>query len=496
MPGLLVHTSPAESRQQARGQVGFRRASFPRGPSASTILSTVFRIAIAVLLLHLATAAAPALASPNVVIILADDLGYGDLSVHGHPLIRTPNIDRLAHQGQRWTSFYASAPMCNPSRVALLSGRLPIRIHRSGKNAWQNFPDDEVTMAEMLQQSGYATSYVGKWGLANRFDYQGAHPMDQGFDDFYGLVGSNDAPLRKGFERTYENIKNATSRDFPISLYRQRQAIETPAFQPTLTKRYTEHSVDWIRAHSDEPFFLFVGHSMPHVPVFRSQEFEGHSKAGLYGDVIEELDWSVGQIVSALEETGAADNTLVVFTSDNGPWLTYFDLGGSPGHLRDGKLTAWEGGMRVPGIFWWPGTIKPGVVDGIGVNVDLMATIATLTGSQLPAEKQFDAQDLSPVLLRGTPSPRESWYFYGRDGELWAARVGRYKLVLKSWDSVGTEREGEWRGYGNEQSYATPLLFDLATDPSERFNVADKHPNIARSLGAAIKHHQQSLPID
>ena len=427
---------------------------------------------------------------PNIVFVLADDLGYGDLSIQGHPLIRTPHIDRLAKEGQRWTSFYASAPLCNPSRVALVTGRMPARIHRNGKNAWANMPDGEVTMAEMLKELGYATAYVGKWGLTNRFDYQGSHPNDQGFDYFYGLVGSNDAPLREGFERTYKNIKNSTSADFPISLYRQKEAVETPAFQPTLTKRYTEESVQWIREHSDRPFFLFLGHSMPHVPIFRSPEFEGHSDAGLYGDVIEELDWSVGQLVEALEETAVARDTLFWFSSDNGPWMTYFDLGGSPGHLRDGKITSWEGGFRVPGIFWWPGTIEPRVIDGIGVNVDLTATVATLAGASLPSGRIFDSVDLSGTLLRGEPSPRTEWFYYGQPGNLWAARVGNHKLVFESWESLGTEKQVGWRGYANHVKHNPPLLFDLTTDASERWDIAAGSPEVAEAMARAVERHR------
>ena len=430
---------------------------------------------------------------PNIVLILTDDLGYGDISIQGHPLIRTPNIDRMAREGQRWTSFYASAPLCNPSRVALVTGRMPIRIHGSDKNSWANLPDEEITLAEMLKERGYATAYVGKWGLSGRFDYPGSHPGDQGFDDFLGLVGSNDAPLREGFERTYENIKNSTSEDFPISLYRQRKAVETPAYQPTLTKRYTEESVRWIGGHSEEPFFLFLGHSMPHVPIFRSPEFEGHSNAGLYGDVIEEIDWSVGQVIRALEEAGVADNTLVWFSSDNGPWRTYFDLGGSSGHLRDGKITSWEGGFRVPGIFWWPGTIAPAVVDGIGVNVDLMATIATLTGTELPGGRVFDSMDLSPTLLNGDPSPRSEWFYYGQPGNLWAAREGNFKLVFESWESLGTEKQIGWRGYGNHQTHDPPLLFDLSTDPAERWDIAKRKPDAVEQVHQAIERHRQHL---
>lgn len=430
---------------------------------------------------------------PNIVLVLADDLGFGDLSVQGHPVIHTPHIDRIAREGQRWTSFYASAPLCNPSRVGLVTGRMPIRIHESGRNAWANMPDDEVTIAEMLKELDYATAYVGKWGLSGRFDYEGSHPNDQGFDHFYGLVGSNDAPLRDGFERTYENIKNSTSADFPISLYRQREAIETPAFQPTLTKRYTQESVRWLREHGGEPFLLFLGHSMPHVPLFRSEEFEGHSNAGLYGDVIEELDWSVGQLVATLEELGVADNTLFWFSSDNGPWRTYFDLAGSAGPLRDGKITSWEGGFRVPGIFWWPGTVAPAVVDGIGVNVDLMATIASLTGAAMPPGRLFDSIDLSPTLLRGEPSPRREWFYYGQPGNLWAARVGRHKLVFESWESLGTEKMIGWRGYGNHLTHDPPLLFDLSTDLDESWNIAEQSPEVIETIRAAIKQHREHI---
>ena len=430
---------------------------------------------------------------PSVVLILADDLGYGDISIQGHPLIRTPNIDRMAREGQRWTSFYASAPMCNPSRVALLTGRMPIRIHGTGKNSWADVPDTEITLAEMLKDRGYATGYVGKWGLSARFDYEGSHPNDQGFDDFFGLVGSNDAPLREGFERTYENVKHSTSDDYPISLYRQREAVETPAYQPTLTKRYTEEAVKWIREHSGEPFFLFIGHSMPHVPIFASPEFEGRSAAGLYGDVIEELDASVGAVMRVLEDLGLAKNTLVWFSSDNGPWRTYFDLGGTAGPFRDGKLTGWDGGMRVPGIFWWPGTIKPKVIDGIGANVDLVATLASLTGTAMPDDREFDSLDLSETLLEGTPSLRQEWFYYGQPGNLWAARVGDYKLVYESWESLGTEKQIGWRGYANHRKHDPPLLFDLTTDVGERWDVASDKSQVVKHIEAITEKHSEAV---
>lgn len=369
---------------------------------------------------------------PNVVIILTDDMGYGDLSSYGHPLIRTPHIDRLAAEGQRWTSFYASSPLCNPSRIALMTGRMPIRIHDGGR--------------------------------------------------------------RPDLPHTYEAMKSSTSEDFRFSLFRQKEAIETPTHQPTLTKRDTEESVNWLRRQiaADSPFFLFLGHTMPHVPIFRSPEFEGHSNAGVYGDVIEELDWSVGQVIAVLEEGGVSRDTLVIFSSDNGPWRTYYDLGGSSGPFRDGKHTAWEGGFRVPGIFWWPGGVQPGVVDGIGVQVDLMATLATLTGSTLP-DLDLDSIDLSSTLLEDAPSPRTEWFYYGTPGNLWAARVGNYKLVLESWESLGKEGELSWRGFDNRQTHDPALLFNLSTDLGERLDVAGEHPEIVETIRQAIREHRERI---
>ncbi|MEE2778058.1 MAG: sulfatase-like hydrolase/transferase, partial [Acidobacteriota bacterium] len=291
-------------------------------------------------------------ARPNVVIILTDDMGYGDLSSHGHPLIRTPNIDRLAAEGQRWTSFYASSPLCNPSRIALMTGRMPIRIH-GDLNRWGNLPESEITLGDMFGDAGYATAYIGKWGMSGRFADGGVHPNDAGFDYFYGVEDFNDGGRRPEVPHTYEGMKAASWEDFVFSLWRQKDEIESPTHQPTLTKRYTEESVGWMREQiaEERPFFLYLGHTMPHVPIFASPEFEGHSRAGLYGDVIEELDGSVGEVIAALGDAGVAEDTLVVFSSDNGPWLTYHDLGGSPGPFRDGKHSAWEGGFRVPGIF-------------------------------------------------------------------------------------------------------------------------------------------------
>jgi arylsulfatase A len=250
--------------------------------------------------------------------------------------------------------------------------------------------------------------------------------------------------------------------------------------------------VSFIQAHTDKPFFLFLAHSMPHTPLFRSPESEGHSKAGVYGDVIEELDGSVGRVMQALRQRGVAENTLVFFSSDNGPWLTYFDLGGSAGPLRDGKNTTWEGGLRVPAIFWWPGKIKPAVITDIGVNIDLMRTLGSITGAPLPKDRSFDSMDLSVSLLKAAPSPRREWFYYSPFGDLWAARVDQYKLVFQSQESIGREGDPD-RGYGNQQVYSPPLLFDLSTDIAERLDIADRHPEVIARIYRAVEAHRQSL---
>jgi arylsulfatase A-like enzyme len=333
--------------------------------------------------------------------------------------------------------------------------------------------------------------------MSGRFADGGVHPNDAGFDYFYGVEDFNDGGRRSDLPATYENIKNSVSEDYSFSLFRQREALENPTHQPTLTKRYTEESVAWLRQRGSEgePFFLYLGHTMPHVPIFSSEEFVGRSKAGRYGDVIEELDWSVGQVIATLREIGATERTLVVFSSDNGPWLTYYDIGGSPGPFRDGKHTTWEGGFRVPGIFSWPGTIAPGVVEGIGVQVDLMATVAALASLTLPADTEFDSMDLSATLLDGEPSSRDRWFHFATQGALWAARLGNYKLVLESWDSVAKEGGlSEWRGFGNHVVHDPPLLFDLSTDLAERNNVAATQPEVVEAIREAIRVYHAGMP--
>lgn len=430
---------------------------------------------------------------PNIVVIFADDLGYGDLGAFGAPNIRTPRLDALAAEGQKWTNFYVQ-PVCSPSRAALLTGRLPIRNGMFGTpggaapkvfrdNAAAGLLSEETTLAELLKSSDYRTGMIGKWHLGQLPEYL---PLRQGFDSWFGLPYSHDmrmtVPRDKGAQTTayYEPRPEF----WDVALMRGDQVIERPVDHRTLTRRYTEEAVRFIRERSTQPFFLYVAHSLPHIPLARSDAFVGHSAAGVYGDVVEELDWSVGQIVDALRAAKVDRTTLVVFTSDNGPWLPYGTHGGSAGPLREGKGTTWEGGVRTPAIFWWPGTVQPRTVAGIGSAMDLFATAATLAGAPLPKDRVLDTVDLTPTLLHGQDSPRGELIYYW-DSELRAIRQGRYKahFITSGAYGLGTPRT----------EHDPPLLFDLAADPGERFDVAADHPAIVSQLRQAADAHRRTV---
>ena len=436
---------------------------------------------------------------PNVIIILADDLGYGDLGSYGHPTISTPHLDRMAAEGQRWTSFYAGAPVCSPSRAALLTGRLPVRsgVYRreppdtGAKSAPGVFdvraaaglPLDEITIAEMLKTRGYATMIIGKWHLGHLPEYS---PLRQGFDAHFGLPYSNDMGPAPGIQGGPATNRSPKSDNYTVPLLRNGDVVEQPVRQETLTKRYTEEALRFIREHRQRPFFLYLPHSMPHVPLFSSAAFAGRSARGLYGDAVEEIDWSVGQILDTLRQERLDSRTLVVFTSDNGPWTLYDDHGGSAGPLRDGKGSTWEGGLRVPGIFWMPGRVKPGVVRGTGAALDLMPTIAAFTGAAPPKDRPVDGVDLSPAIFRGAPSPRDAFLFW-RDHELYAVRKGPWKLHLITRGAYGRGPE--------RVVHEVPALYNLEVDPGERYDVAAQQPEIVRQLKELVEQERARVTL-
>ena len=430
---------------------------------------------------EVAQAADEASRKPNVVLIFVDDMGYGDLGCYGNSKIKTPNIDRLAAQGQRWTSFYSAGSTCVPSRTGLMSGRHPALL-----NGEKLAASPKSLMAAMFDRQGYATAILGKWHLAGYpkdFTRSPMHPLECGFDYHFGTPGSNDVPAPPGQRQTRALFDACEKTTFQVPLIRGRDIVEFPANQELFTKRYTEEAVKWIRARKEESFFLYLAHNMPHAPVFASKEFQGRSAGGRYGDVIEEVDWSVGKIITALKEAGVEKNTLVVFTSDNGPWSMFGPHGGTASPLRGEKGTSWEGGFRVPGIFHWPGTIAPAEVDGMAANLDLYATFASLTGGDEPKEKSgYISTDLSGVLLRQEASPRNQWSFTGGGAD--AFRSGRYKIHLatKTRSSNPDTRRRE-----PAKKHDPPLLFDLDAEISEQTNLSASKPEVVARLLAEMK---------
>lgn len=443
---------------------------------------------------------------PNFIVIFADDLGYGDLGVFGHPTIKTPSLDQMAFEGQKWTNFYVAAPVCTPSRAGLLTGRLPIRSGMCSDKRRVLFPDSngglpqsENTIARLLKDNGYHTAAIGKWHLGHKSPFL---PTRHGFDSYFGIPYSNDMDKIKGQNYFADQLTFAEEeyfQAFNVPLMRDEEIVERPADQRTITKRYTEEAVGKIQEFKGEPFFLYLAHSLPHIPLFRSQEFKGKSIAGIYGDVIEEIDWSVGQIINTLKEEGLAENTLVVFTSDNGPWHVFKTHGGSSGLLRGAKGGTFEGGMREPTIFWWPEKLKPGVVMEMGTSMDLLPTFCSLSNTTLPQDRIYDGYDISPVLL-GTGTGEREVVFYYRGEQVYAVRKGDYKAHFITQLEYGSATAHpitipEMDIQNTPTVLEQPLLYNLSVDPAEKYNIADQHPELISEIRIVLEKHLKTIKV-
>ena len=433
----------------------------------------------------------PATQPPNIIIVLADDLGWGDLGCYGHPSIRTPNLDRMAAQGMRFTDFYAAAEVCTPSRAALLTGRYAIRSGMCHdryrvlrRDSLGGLPAEEITIAQALKNRGYATACIGKWHLGNYGNVPAHHPRRHGFDYYFGLPHSNDMNPTPAAPKGAAARLEQEAEWWAAPLYRNEELIEQPADQTTLTRRYTQQAVTFIHEHKETPFFLYLAHTFPHVPLFASGKFKGQSQRGLYGDVVEEIDWSVGEVLGTLRREGLDKNTLVFFTSDNGPWLTQGEAGGSAGPLRDGKGSTWEGGMREPGIAWWPGRVPSGVVTHeLACTMDLFTTSLSLAGAAIPKDRLIDGLDVRSLLWGTGPSPRKVFFYY-RGTQLFAARKGPFKAHYITQTAYGPEKPVR---------HDPPLLFDLGRDPSERFDIASDHPAVLADIAEEVQLHRATV---
>ena len=433
----------------------------------------------------------------NLIVIFADDLGYGDLSSFGHPTIKTPNLDRMVAEGQKWTNFYAGASVCTPSRAALLTGRLPIRSGMSSDKQRVLFPDShnglpskEITLAEQLKKANYTTACIGKWHLGHKQAYL---PLQHGFDYYFGIPYSNDMDIPKsllqekgGYWAVVTDPKNNLIENFQVPLIQNNTEIERPAKQNNITKRYADQTIEFIKTNKDKPFFIYLAHNLPHIPLFASQEALGKSSRGLYGDVIQEIDQGVGKIMQVLKEEGLDQNTLVVFTSDNGPWTAFNEQGGSAGLLKGAKGTTWEGGMREPTVFWAPGKIEPGIVNQIGSTMDLFHTFTKMAGVPLPEDRILDSYDLSPLLFENKNSKRNHLFYY-RQNELYALRMGDFKAHFIT--------NGEYGLYGGKEIHDPPLLYNLNEDPAEQYNIAEQFPEVLTAMEKLIAVHRQKLVV-
>lgn len=424
---------------------------------------------------------------PNVVIIFIDDMGYGDIGPFGAEGYETPNLDRMAQEGRTFTDFYVTQAVCSASRAGLLTGCYNVRVGilgALGPGSPIGINPDEVTIAEICKQQGYATACYGKWHLGHHREFL---PLQHGFDDYFGLPYSNDMwPYHPGV--AHLPMDERLKRWPHLPLIEKNEVINprvTGADQEQLTTQYTERAVSFIDKHRDQPFFLYVPHSMVHVPLYVSDKFQGKSERGLFGDVMMEVDWSVGQILDALRTNGIADETLVIFTSDNGPWLSYGDHAGTAGPLREGKGTMFDGGCRESTIMWWPGSVPAGTTCAEpAMTIDILPTVAELCGGKLP-EHKIDGKSILPLVTGqpGATSPHEAYFMYYGE-ELQAVRMGKWKLHFPHNYRTLDGRPGGTGGIPTNYSQAKIelALFDLENDIGETTDVSQQHPEVVERI--------------
>ncbi len=448
-------------------------------------LSALFLLHFLLASLVISPASAAEKRPPNIVIIFTDDLGYQDAGCFGASDIKTPNLDRMAKEGMRFTDFYVGQPVCSASRAALLTGCYPNRVSilgALGPGSKTGINSNEMTLAEVLKPRGYATAIYGKWHLGDAPQFL---PTQHGFDDYFGLPYSNDMwPKHPSGAQNYP----------PLPLMAGDRAIKQSPDQTQLTTWYTEHAVKFVKKNKHRPFFLYVPHNMPHVPLHVSKKFKGKSARGLYGDVIMEIDWSVGQILDALEKNAIDEDTLVIFTSDNGPWLVYGDHAGSALPLREGKGTTLDGGVRVPCIMRWPGKIPAGTVcRELAATMDILPTVAKLAGADLPKHK-IDGLDIWPLMAGqpGAKTPHEAYFFYWGKA-LQAVRSGKWKMhVPHTYTRPDPAGNGGKPGKTVTKQIGSEL-FDLENDIGETTNVANKHPEVVAQLEAYLEQCREDL---
>lgn len=405
---------------------------------------------------------------PNFIIIFTDDQGYQDLGVYGSPDIKTPRLDKMAEEGMRFTSFYAQT-VCGPSRAALMTGCYPLRLARQGDpdSVHPELHTEEITIAEVLKEQGYATGMFGKWDLAGHSPFKYREellPPHQGFDTYFGTPASNDRI---------------------VTLLRGTEMIEEEADMATLTRRYTDEALAFIEANKEGPFFAYIPHTMPHTKLAASDDFKGKSAGGLYGDVIEELDYNVGRVIDKVQELGLDENTYIIFTSDNGPWLIRRQHGGHAKPLRSGKTSCWEGGLRVPCIMRAPGKIPAGTVtDAVAATIDMMPTLANLAGTTAPSDREIDGVDITK-LIHGEVETLDRDYFYYQHDCLRAVRSGKWKLMLPHTEPFKGGIADQWKGHIAKEDairIEEARLYNLDSDIGETTDVADQHPEVVAEL--------------